>query len=175
MTEQINTRICALGDESALSLVAQASFLETFAGIIDGKDILVHCANQHSESVYRSWLASDDTKIWIAEISPGGAPVGYLVLTSPHLPIADPRADDLEIKRIYLLHAFQGTGIGKRLMQEALADARARDCRRLLLGVYSQNANAIAFYEKLGFVKVGTRRFKVGSSYYDDYVFALAL
>jgi hypothetical protein len=39
------------------------------------------------------------------------------------LPLPDLREDDLEVKRIYLLHRAQGTGIGVRLMKEAVAFA----------------------------------------------------
>ncbi len=173
MAVHTSIRVCTVGDEAALSLVAQASFLEAFADILDGKDLLAHCATQHSVSVYRSWLESESTTIWIAETSPGGAPVGYLVLTAPNLPIADPRPDDLEIKRVYLLHAFQGAGIGRRLMQATLADAKVRRCSRLLLGVYSQNKNAIGFYQKLGFRNIGERKFQVGFHVYNDLVLAL--
>ncbi len=175
MIEGLTIRTCNTGDETVLSLLGQATFLESFAGMADGQDILSHCAHQHSPTVYRSWLDDGETKIWTAEIPPGNAPVGYLVLTSPDLPIADPQVNDLEIKRIYLLHPFQGSGIGRRLMAEAMAFARTRGCRRLLLGVHSRNTGAIAFYEKLGFEKVGTRKFQVGNHVYDDFVFALAL
>src|SRR3989304_4817533 len=108
MTNKVNIRVCARGDETTLSLLGQATFLESFAGSIDGVHILSHCANQLSSVIYRGWLEQENVKIWIAEVEPGNAPVGYLVLTSPNLPIADPKDDDIEIKRIYLLRHFQG-------------------------------------------------------------------
>jgi ribosomal protein S18 acetylase RimI-like enzyme len=171
----INIRTCIAGDEQALALVGQATFLETFAGIINGGDILSHCTHQHSTSVYRDWLEKENVRTWIAEAEPGNAPVGYLVLTPPNLPVADLRNDDFEIKRIYLLHRFQGAGLGKRLMNEAETFAHSRGCRRLLLGVYSLNAQAIAFYEGYGFKRIGTRDFKVGDNLYHDIVLALDL
>lgn len=171
--ETIRIRRCTIGDETALSLLGQATFLESFAGMLDGNDILAHCTNQHSASVYLGWLKQNVYGVWIAEIQPGNAPIGYLVSSPPNLPIADPRADDLEIKRIYLLSPFQGTGIGKRLMQEALEYAKQRNSLRLLLGVHSRNTNAIAFYQKLGYKIVGERKFKVGDHEYNDLVMAL--
>jgi ribosomal protein S18 acetylase RimI-like enzyme len=44
-----------------------------------------------------------------------------------------------------------------------------------LLGVYGGNAAAIGFYERLGYRKVGERRFNVGGNFYDDLVMALQL
>ncbi len=175
MTDRVNIRVCTIGDETTLSLLGQATFLESFAGMLDGMDILAHCANKHSLAVYRGWLEDEEARIWMAEIQPGNAPVGYLVLTPPDLPISDPQDDDLEIKRIYLLHPFQGTGIGRQLMSAALSHARAQNCRRIFLGVHSRNHGAIAFYQRLGYVAVGKRRFKVGNNHYDDVVLALTL
>ena len=173
--ETIRIRRCTIGDETALSLLGQATFLESFAGMLDGNDILAHCANQHSSSVYLGWLKQNTFGLWIAEIQPGNAPIGYLVISPPNLPIADPQADDLEIKRIYLLSPFQGTGIGKRLMQEALDYAKHHNSRRLLLGVHSRNTNAIAFYQKSGYKIVGERKFKVGHHEYNDLIMALEI
>ncbi len=49
-------RGCVPGDEAALALVGQASFLETYAGTLRNADILEHCAGKHSQAVYRAWL-----------------------------------------------------------------------------------------------------------------------
>jgi len=171
----VSIRQCQPGDEAALSLVGQASFLEAFAGVISGKDILGHCARQHASEKYAAWLQDPASAVWVAEVEPGQAPVGYLVLTAPDLPLADLSSDDGEVKRIYLLHRFQGTGIGARLMEAARSHAKARSLRRLLLGVYSGNTAAIKFYEKLGYRKVGERAFKVGDSTYHDFVLGLLL
>lgn len=175
MSQDIAIRTCAADDSEALALVGQATFLESFAGILDGGDIIAHCANQHAAGVYREWLNDAACRVWLAETAVGRAPVGYLVLTPPKLSIADPRSDDLEIKRIYILHRFHGGGLGRRLMQEALHYAKSRNSRRLLLGVYSGNDSAIAFYEKLGYRRVGTRKFRVGHRDYDDLILALDL
>ncbi|SHM26195.1 L-amino acid N-acyltransferase YncA [Duganella sacchari] len=168
-------RAAARGDEEALSAVGKASFLEAFAGILDGGDIIAHCEKQHAAAVYRDWLVDGDMRIWLAEVNPGRAPIGYLVLAPATLPIAEPRADDLEIKRIYLLHRFHGQRVGKRLMDAAVADARARGVGRVLLGVYAENHDALAFYQRCGFRQIGSRTFRVGDTDYADTILALEL
>ncbi|MFS2003621.1 GNAT family N-acetyltransferase [Duganella sp. CT11-25] len=172
---EIQIRTAARGDEEALSAVGKASFLEAFAGILDGGDIIAHCERQHAAAVYRDWLDDGGMRIWLAEASPGGAPIGYLVLAPATLPVAAPRADDLEIKRIYLLHRFHGRRVGKRLMDAALADARSRGAGRVLLGVYAENHDALAFYRRCGFAPIGRRTFRVGETDYDDVMLALEL
>jgi diamine N-acetyltransferase len=175
MSGEIVIRECAPADAEMLSSVGQATFLEAFAGILPGPDIRAHCANQHSVAVYRDWLQTDTSKLWIAEAEVGRAGVGYLALTPPKLPIAEPRPDDLEVKRVYILHRFHGFGIGRRLMDAATEYARTKRCRRLLLGVYSKNHEAIAFYEKLGYVRAGVRKFRVGHNDYDDLILTIDL
>ena len=162
-------------DALALSLIGSATFLETFAGIVDGADIIAHCASEHSRAAYDTLLAKADSAAWLAESSLGAAPIGYAVLCPPKLPVADPQPDDAEIKRIYLLSRFHGTGVGARLMEAALEEATHRGARRALLGVYAQNHRALAFYAKLGFTRVGERRFQVGANTYGDYVLARPL
>jgi len=55
-------------------------------------------------------------------------------------------------------------------MKEAVAFALLAGSARLLLGVYEKNAQAISFYERFGFTRVGTRRFRVGRNDYDDLI-----
>ena len=157
-------------DVPALSLIGSATFLETFAGVINGADIVAHCVTEHSAAVYDTLLTNVDGAAWLAEALEGGAPIGYAVLSRPKLPGAE--LDDLEIKRIYVLARFHGTGVGAGLMSEALDEAKHRGARRALLGVYSHNHRALAFYAKHGFTRIVERHFKVGANTYFDYVLA---
>lgn len=112
--------------------------------------------------------------LWLVESNPGSAPVGFMVVAPPQLPLPDTEGD-LELKRIYLLGRFHGGGIGKRLVAAAVAHATAVGAKRLLLGVYAHNQSAIAFYERVGFRQLGTRKFKVGGRDYDDNIMGMPL
>ncbi len=158
---------CQPGDEEALALIGQATFLETFAGLLSGADIIAHCRNQHSAGNYRTWLGDKQYALWLAHVSPGAAPVGFLMVSPPDLPLTD-TTEDLELKRIYLLSKFQGGGLGKRLVSTAIDYAKTTSAKRLLLGVYAENKNAIGFYQHMGFEQLGTRKFNVGGVSYDD-------
>jgi ribosomal protein S18 acetylase RimI-like enzyme len=154
---------------AALALVGAATFLESFAGILAGKDIVAHCCGQNSPEIFGKYLAGG-AQIWLAEADKG-APVGYAMLTASELPAA--QAGDIELKRIYTLSRFHGSGVGGALMQKIVGAANGY--QRLLLGVYRHNERAIAFYHKQGFELVGTRQFNVGGTLYDDLVFAKPL
>ncbi len=156
-------------DAPRLSLLGRATFLESYAHLLPVEDILEHAEYQHAPEKYAAWLADPGCPCWIAE-TPGGAPVGYLVATPPDLPLPDLDPRDLEIRRIYLLYRFQGLGVGGWLMEQVLNHAAAANCRRVLLGVYSRNERALAFYERFGFTRAGTREFRVGAHHYHDFI-----
>lgn len=156
-------------DAAGLSLLGRATFLESYAHLLPVEDILEHAQKHHAPEQYGAWLADGACRSWLAE-APGGAPVGYLVATPPELPLADIGPHDLEIRRIYVLHRYQRLGLGRWLMEEALASASAAGCTRILLGVYSRNESALAFYTRQGFTQAGTRQFQVGTHEYHDYI-----
>ena len=166
----VTIRPCTPADAEALALVGRATFLESYAEVLPGADILAHCATQHAPSLYAAWLSREDHALWIAQAA-GGAPVGYVTLNPPDLPVETGPAD-VEIKRIYLLSRYHGAGLGAALLTAALRGAKARSFERVLLGVFSQNAQAIAFYRRRGFAQVGVRQFQVGANLYDDLVLA---
>jgi diamine N-acetyltransferase len=157
-------------DIDALALISSATFLETFAGIISGSAITAHCLHKNSADAYRGML-TDGGAAWLAEINPGGAPIGFAVMCAPDL--AQSEEGDIELKRIYVLSRFHGNGPGRALM-DAVVQA-ADGYRRLLLGVYSANTRAQVFYRKHGFEIIGERRFDVGGTLYDDVVMAKIL
>jgi GNAT superfamily N-acetyltransferase len=145
-----SVRQAGSGDAARLALVAKATFLETFAGLLDGADILAHCKREHDEAACWKWLADPDAQLWLAETEQGGAPIGFALLARPSLPIPTGERD-LELKRIYLFSRFHGSGGGKALFEAALVEARRRGSKRLLLGVNAGNERARAFYAKIGF------------------------
>jgi ribosomal protein S18 acetylase RimI-like enzyme len=157
-------------DASAVALVAAATFLETFAGILDGADIVAHVAAKSSAAMFATWATASDSVVTLAEHETGAAPVGYSLLTAPDFPIPV-GPDDIELRRIYALSRTHGQGLGPALMERAMKDARALGRTRMLIGVLGRNARARAFYERHGFTLAGERRFLVGSSWFDDVVY----
>jgi len=169
-----HVREATVEDVERLALVGAATFLESFAGVIDGGAIVRHCQRQHAVETYRDYFAAG-AFAWLAEAAPGAAPVGFALLTRPDLPGIDPDGGDLELKRIYALSRLHGTGAGSALMQAAVERAEREGAPRLLLGVYKGNDRALAFYARKGFTPIGERRFRVGDREYEDLVLARPL
>ena len=164
-------RSAGAADADALALVASASFLETYAGSLDGADMVAHCLANNTREKFAAWASDPQSAVTLAEAVPGYAPLGYTVLTSVDLPI-EPREGDIELRRIYTMGRLHGTGAGPALMAQALSDAARLGKDRVVLGVWGENHRAQRFYERQGFTVIGTRQFKVGSVVHDDLVYA---
>jgi hypothetical protein len=46
-------------DAERLALIGAATFLETFAGVLDGGAIVGHCARHHTAEAYAHYLADE--------------------------------------------------------------------------------------------------------------------
>ena len=163
-------RKAEVSDAQALALLAQATFLEAYAGLVPVADMLAHGAEQNSAAAFAKYLAEGAT-IWLAEAECTHAPLGFALLCRSDLPEAEP--GDIELRRIYVLQRCQGSGLAAVLIERAIASAAGH--RRLVLGVNADNSRAQAFYRKHGFAIAGMRNFTVGTAEFHDYIYARAL
>jgi RimJ/RimL family protein N-acetyltransferase len=76
----------------------------------------------------------------------------------------------LTVNGIAVDPAHQGRGVGRVLIDAAIAEARRRGARRLTLRVFSPNERARRLYESAGFVVEGVLReeFFLDGRYVDD-------
>jgi ribosomal protein S18 acetylase RimI-like enzyme len=70
-----------------------------------------------------------------------------------------------------VLKSAQGTGLGRRLMDDAMAWLTAPPARAIWLGVWSGNDKAQGFYRRYGFEKAGEYRFRVGETLDHEFIF----
>ncbi|WP_419808222.1 GNAT family N-acetyltransferase [Sphingomonas sp.] len=162
-------------DAGALSLVAGASLLETFFGIIPAADLVAHATGKSGAAVFAGWIDDPASAVFYAGAAGTDAPVGYAVLTTPYFRSEVLRPGDTELRRIYTLAAMHGSGLGAALLDAAIGEVKSRGHARVLLGVHPDNRRARRFYERQGFVVVGERTFAVGTQRFTDPIYALAL
>ena len=168
-------RMCTADDAPRLALVGGATLLDAYAGFLPGDALMLHAAKHHHRAAYEAELARPHSRAWLAEVAPAAAPVGYAMLTAPDLPAELIGPGDLELRRIYVLSRFHGAGVARELMEAAIAAAREQGAPHLLLGLHPENHRAMAFYRKHGFERVGTRRFHLGQTPFEDPVMRLTL
>jgi ribosomal protein S18 acetylase RimI-like enzyme len=169
---EFRVRRCDAGDATAISLVGQATILETYAGIAEGSDLYTYVTKDLGVETFRGLLASERACTWVVETDVGKCAVGYAMVQSGESADAD---STIVLERFYLLYRFHGLGLGKRLIEEALAYARARRCRVMSLKVNAQNTRAIGFYERYGFKTVSEEPFRAGERDYRTLVMHLSL
>ncbi len=107
---------------------------------------------QEAERRYQGILARPDHTIYLARLD--GKVVGtYALVFLPGLPHG--ARDSAVVEDVVVEAACRGRGLGKRMMQDALARSRARACYKLVLSSHLQREAAHRFYEGLGFTKHG--------------------
>lgn len=136
-------------------------------------DIAAHLANTLSEAKFRSYLADPDITVLV--IDSDGDLRGYSMLVDrsagdPDVAAALTVLPSAELSKCYVHPDHHGLGAAAELMHASLDEAAASGARGMWLGVNSQNAKAIRFYEKSGFRKVGTKSFKLGTTVEHDFV-----
>ena len=80
-------RRAAAEDAAALALVASATLLDAFAGILSAADLVLHCARHNTPEKFAAWIDDRERVVTLAETANGAAPLGYTVLTAPDLPV----------------------------------------------------------------------------------------
>jgi len=77
--------------------------------------------------------------------------VAFVSTSVDECPAVFDRSDRLVVGDIYVAEPYRGTGLARRLMERAAADARERNCGEIRLDVDVDNERARAFYAKQGF------------------------
>jgi [ribosomal protein S18]-alanine N-acetyltransferase len=72
-------------------------------------------------------------------------------------------AAELEINVVVVAEQARRSGLGRRLVEHVLSEARARGAHQAFLEVRASNVGARALYERCGFAETGVRR-----GYYRD-------
>jgi len=116
-------------------------------------------------------IAPEDVLVAVVD----GAVVGYAAIGAS-IPVPS-NAHVMMVRSLAVDPAHRGRGIGRRLTQAAVAEARASGARRLRLRVLGPNAAARRLYEACGFVVEGVLReeFLLDGRYVDDVLMALTL
>ncbi len=101
-----------------------------------------------SRHSFRNLLNRGDADLWVAEVN--GGVRAYAVVWYV--------AKEAELGNLAVARSWRRQGLGRRLLDWALAKARERGAERIFLEVRDSNSEAQRLYERRGFVQVGVRR-----------------
>lgn len=159
---------CSSGDLETLQKISIETFTDTFKNqnspeameaylkrAFHPEQLKKECANRHSEFYF----------IYFNEEI-----AGYLKVNADDAQTEHMDKDSLEVERIYIRSPFHRLGLGKQLIEKAVEIAAEKNKRKLWLGVWEQNGNAISFYNKLNFVQTGTHSFYMGEEEQTDLI-----
>jgi diamine N-acetyltransferase len=168
----ISYRDATPADGTALDAMAVEVWMQTFG----------HSASAADIATYLGQAYGPDGKL-LADLNSGAAHfhialegdriVGYAKINPPWLPDAEP--DAIQLSQIYVDYGQHGSGVGRALLDWAIATAREKGATALLLTVWEENHRAAAFYRKHGFDHIGDYAFAVGEQVDTDHIMRLAL
>ncbi len=158
------------GDAEMLQPLAVKTFNDAFAGnpLNKPEDMRVYIAEAFSLEQTARELADAETVFYVAEV--GAEMIGYAKLQERSTEDCIADANPIELSRLYVRKDFHGRGIADKLMNECFDHARRKNYRTMWLGVWEYNFRAQKFYEKLGFTRVGSHVFQLGSDAQTDWV-----
>jgi GNAT superfamily N-acetyltransferase len=157
----VHIRPATVEDATALAAFAARTFVETFAESNTPEDMQAHVARSYGVAQQTAELTEAGAVTLLAEQN--GRLIGYAQLRRAAAPACVVAPGVIELHRFYVERAAHGTGAAQQLMRAVEDAARAAGARHLWLGVWEHNPRAIRFYEKCGFVDVGSHAFVLGA------------
>lgn len=158
----LTIRRATLDDAQALSRIGAETFTETFGRLYPPEDLAAFLPEAYGLERTRRDLGDPAKASWLVEKD--GEVVGYATAGPCDLPHAEVTPACGELKRLYILKAHQGGGVGSRLLNQTLDWLQKDGPRPLWIGVWSENHGAQRLYGRMGFEKVGEYDFIVGET-----------
>lgn len=164
----IKIKQCNLEDLHKLQEISVETFNETFKHQNTPENMEAYLERAFNVNQLEEELSNASSRFYFVYFKEEVA--GYLKVNINDSQSEDMGDDSLEIERIYIKNEFQKHGLGKYLLNVATEVALQQNKKKIWLGVWEANENAIAFYKKLGFIQTGTHSFYMGDEEQIDYI-----
>ncbi|MDG0948026.1 GNAT family N-acetyltransferase [Bacillus paranthracis] len=169
----INIKKCTLEDLHKLQEISYETFNETFKHQNSLENMDTYLENAFNLKQLEKELANISSQFFFVYFNNEVA--GYLKVNTNDAQSEEMGDDSLEIERIYINSRLQKHGLGKYLLNKAIEIAMEHNKKKIWLGVWEKNENAIAFYKKMGFVQTGTHSFYMGDEEQVDFIMTKTL
>jgi ribosomal protein S18 acetylase RimI-like enzyme len=158
-------------DAALIAGLFEAAFVETFGALYRPEDLSAFLGELSQDGFRRE---IEDAAYRFRVAFGGGAAAGFCKLGPLTLPVS-PERPAVELRQLYLLRPWYGSGIATALMDWALKAARRLGAEELYLTVYTDNERAKAFYRRYGFAYMKPYAFMVGEQADEDEIWRLEL
>lgn len=164
----INIRQAKIEDLTTLSVLSIQTWLDTYAteGISD--EIADFVLKEFLPEKFLTKFKSQEESFFVAELS--NNIIGYIELVK-NRPCPFDANKTLEIDTLYIMPSFHGYGIGPTLLSAALKHHKFQGYQSIWLSTWHKNINAIRFYEKSGFRKLGKITVKINNIDAPNYIY----
>jgi diamine N-acetyltransferase len=146
-------------DLKALSALAMTTYSDAFGHTFSATDLAFHLAKNFSERYFAQNI-DEDTVLLAKEKN---SLVGYVKFGAVSIAVEAATSRDQELQRLYVHADFQRQGIGRLLMNAALAHPRLAGAENIYLDVWDQNIVAQKLYGSYGFEVIGKNPFIIDS------------
>lgn len=145
-------------DAGPLAKLAARTFRAAYESVLREADLVCYEQEVFNEARVRSEIGDPRVRLRVARC--GDTLCGYSRLEETPVPAEIRSARPVELVRLYVDGSYQGRGLGRLLMEDALESAgRYTAC---WLRVWIRNRRAIDLYRRYGFDAVGEGPYEVG-------------
>ncbi|MEH7224036.1 GNAT family N-acetyltransferase [Bacillus sp. JJ1566] len=164
----ISIKKCSMEDLHILQEVSVETFNDTFRDQNSPENMAAYLEKAFNMKQLEKELSNISSDFFFIYFNNEVA--GYLKVNINDAQSEEMGNESLEIERIYIKDKFQKHGLGKVLFNKAMEIALERNKKKIWLGVWEKNENAIAFYKKMGFVQTGAHSFYMGDEEQMDFI-----
>ncbi len=164
----ITIKKCTLEDSRKLQEISYETFNETFKHQNSPENMNAYLERAFNVKQLEKELSNMSSQFFFVYVNHEVA--GYLKVNTSEAQSEEMGDEALEIERIYIKNQFQKHGLGKYLLNKAMEVAMEGNKKKIWLGVWEKNENAIAFYKKMGFVQTGAHSFYMGDEEQIDFI-----
>lgn len=167
----MDLRAATPADAAMLAALGAHSFTVKFGHLYRPEDLATFLGESHTEAKVIKEIADPQMRIMLAWEA--GRLLGFCKLVMAcGWPEHARGSRSIELKQLYTDPEATGQGIGARLMDWALDEARRFGADEIQLSVYSENVGAQKFYRRYGFEKSADIHFMVGKQRDAEFLFA---
>jgi len=158
----VTIRQATIKDAAIIALLGRITFTETFNHLFDDRnDLLVYYNRTFSVAKIRNSLKNKNNVFWLALVDE--LPVGYAKLKLKSNSAFNTSDKIGQLQKIYVLHDFISTGIGKKLKNTLVNTAKSFGLATIWLTTLKyNNDHVINFYKKSDFKVDGVTHYEIG-------------